>query len=366
MDITKSARDRIMSAFFELLKDKPYTKITVSAVIALAQVNRSTFYRNFENVEDLMECATDEVTKVIAVEPPFPVTDRASLERYGQLIMDLAAEYHQWAALLCSENGKSANGYRIANAVRDQLEAVKQAAGISDPEVDNCINLASPTLSFFFKAGFVFLAGDLSAPQAEIRFDPACSMLQNVGRLLSRRRGGSDYFHYDLLCAYVLLDSKDRQAYRDISVSELLATAGIARTEFYKYYKNIEDFFEAFEDACVYCALYWLTSIWDAHFEITEAQLAVFVNKEKVKMSIAKFFIHGRISDYFPKILSLVLRYLNAHIPGGLHEEEIMIFSFYTTEFAYAICSYLTGLTDYPTLKQTLDHLDGVRARHGI
>ena len=81
MDITKSARDRIMSAFFELLKDKPYTKITVSAVIALAQVNRSTFYRNFENVEDLMECATDEVTKVIAVEPPFPVTDRASLER---------------------------------------------------------------------------------------------------------------------------------------------------------------------------------------------------------------------------------------------------------------------------------------------
>ena len=338
----------------------------MSSLISSAQVNRSTFYRNFENVEDLMECATDEVTKAVAVPPPFPVTDRASLERYGQHMLDLAVEYRDRAALLCSENSKSANGFRIANAVRSRLETAKEAAGIRDPEVDNCIRLASPTLSFFFKAGNVFLEGDLSAPKAEIRFDPACSMLQNVGRLLAVRRGGSEYFHYDLICAYVKLDSQDAQTYRDISVTELLATAGIARTEFYLYYKNIEDFFESFEDASVHCALYWLTLFIENNHFPDEAQLAVFVNKDKVKTSIAKFFIHGRISDYFPKILNLVLRYMNAHIPGGLREDGVMTFSFYTTEFAYAICSYLTGITDYFALKQTLEHLEDVRGRYGI
>lgn len=361
-----NARDRIIKSFFALLKEKPYQKITVSAIIAGAQVNRSTFYRNFENVEDLMECATDEVTKVIAVPPVSPVTDRASLEAYGQHLMDLAAEHREWAALLCSENGKPTNGYRIANAVRERLEEERKAAGVDDPDVVNCINLASPTLSFYFKAGNVPLEGDPSVPQPEIEFDPQCSMLQNVGRLLARRRGGTEFFHYDLLCAYVLLDSKDRQGYRDISVSQLLATAGSARTEFYKYYKNIEDFFEAFEDACVHCALYWIIKLWDAHFMLDEKQLAVFVNKEEVKTSIVKFFVHGRISEYFPKILSLVLRYLNARVPGGLNDEGIMTFSFYTTEFAYAICSYLTGITDYAALKQTMDHLDQVRDRYGI
>ena len=81
MDATMTARDRILRAFFELLKNKPYQKITVSSLISSAQVNRSTFYRNFENVEDLMECATDEVTKAVAVPPPFPVTAMLSPSR---------------------------------------------------------------------------------------------------------------------------------------------------------------------------------------------------------------------------------------------------------------------------------------------
>jgi len=361
-----SAKERILKAFFELLREKPYNKITVSAIISTAHVNRSTFYRYYENVEDLMECATEELTQIITPAPPFQVTDADTLEKYSNIIFDLAKKHSVYIGLLSGENGKVSSAYRIANAIRDRLEEEKQKAGIDDPGVERCIRLSSPTLSFYFKAGNTLYDGNYYVPDAEIEFDPSCSMLQNVSRLLAKRRGGTHFFHYDLLCAYVILDSKGPQNYRDISVSQLLATAGTARTEFYKYYKNIEDFFEAFEDACVHCALYWLTGFIKAKQFPDEEDLNVFANKEAVRISIQKFFSHGRITDYFPRIMRMVLGFLNSHIPGGIKEDELMTLLYYLVEFAYAICSYLAGLTDYSALKKTLDHLQTVRIKYGI
>ncbi len=51
VSVTKQA---ITLAFFKLLETKPYKKITVSDVTALAGVNRMTFYYHFKDIDDLV------------------------------------------------------------------------------------------------------------------------------------------------------------------------------------------------------------------------------------------------------------------------------------------------------------------------
>ena len=366
MEPETSARERITAAFLALLADTPYTKIKVSALIAQAKVNRSTFYRYFENTEDLLECTAEALQQKIAVEPPFPVTDVSSLEDYADAIFALAQKHHATVALLGGENGDMAVAYRIAEAVKERLSAAKEAAGITDPAVENCLRMASPTLSFYFITGGVHALGKDRTPLVmEIEYDRSHSMLANVSLLLAKRVGGSPFFHYDLLCAYVKLDASNEQSYRNITVTQLLATAGISRTEFYKYYKNIGDFFEAFEDACVYCALYWLASFLKRGWP-DEAELKAFIRHDDVKVSIGKFFMHGRITAYFPKILNLVFRFVNGVVPGGLQEDKIISFSYYVTVFAYASCTYLIGISDYASLQKTFAYLQTVRGKYGV
>lgn len=361
-----SARARITEALFTLLADTPFHKIKVSSLVETARVNRSTFYRNFENTEDLLECVTEELQQKISVEPPFPVTDAASLERYANVIFDAAQEYREKIALLSGENGDLNIAYRIAEAVKERLSAEKDAAGITDPAVENCLKMAGPTLSFYFiTGGDSFLQDDRTPLVIELEYDRTHSMLANVSMLLAKRLGGSPFFHYDLICAYVRLDASDENAYRNVTVTQLLATAGISRTEFYKYYKNIGDFFEIFEDACVHCALYWLASFLRRGWP-DEAELNRFIRHNDVKISIGKFFLHGRISSYFSKILNLVFRFVNGVVRGGLPEDKILSFSYYVTVFAYAICTYFIGISDYDALQKTFAHLQTVRGKYGI
>ena len=365
-DVSGSARERIIAAFFRQLETVPYQKIRVSALIREAGVNRSTFYLYFENTDDLLECVTEELQQRIAVAPPFPVTDAASLEKYADVIFRLVRENHARASLLCGENGDMAVAYRLAEAVKDRLAAAKNAAGIRDEAVENCLKMASPSLSFYLMTGNAPLWEEKrEKPAMEIEYDRSHSMLANVSVLLSHRLGGSPFFHYDLLCAYVKLDARDENAYRDVTVTQLLATAGISRTEFYKYYKNIGDFFEAFENACVYCALYWLASFLKRGWP-SEAEMQAFVRHDDVRVSIGKFFTHGRISTYFPKILNLVFRFVNGLVPGGLSEEQTIPFSYYVTVFAYAICTYLIGISDYASLHKTFMYLQTVRGKYGV
>ena len=52
---TRYTRQVITDAFLQLLRQKPMEHITVKEVCALAQINRSTFYRQYKDCFDLME-----------------------------------------------------------------------------------------------------------------------------------------------------------------------------------------------------------------------------------------------------------------------------------------------------------------------
>lgn len=57
MNRTKKA---IIDVFWQLLEEKPYSKITVQSIVERCQVNRNTFYYHFQDIPTLVECSIQE------------------------------------------------------------------------------------------------------------------------------------------------------------------------------------------------------------------------------------------------------------------------------------------------------------------
>jgi len=63
------SRDKIKKVFLSLLDEKPFDLITVKEISSRAQINRSTFYRHYQDVFQLLiECVSEGVT--LLEDPP--------------------------------------------------------------------------------------------------------------------------------------------------------------------------------------------------------------------------------------------------------------------------------------------------------
>ena len=56
-------KEMIRKSFLELLKEKPAAKITVKELCEAADINRTTFYRNYLDIYDLYEKLEEELTE---------------------------------------------------------------------------------------------------------------------------------------------------------------------------------------------------------------------------------------------------------------------------------------------------------------
>lgn len=55
-----SVKTLIKKAFFDLLSEKDYAEITVSDLVNKAQIARMSFYRNFNNIDDVIDSIADD------------------------------------------------------------------------------------------------------------------------------------------------------------------------------------------------------------------------------------------------------------------------------------------------------------------
>lgn len=53
----------IIDAFWQLLEEKPYNKITVQSIVERCQVNRNTFYYHFRDIPSLTEHSIKDWTE---------------------------------------------------------------------------------------------------------------------------------------------------------------------------------------------------------------------------------------------------------------------------------------------------------------
>lgn len=63
----KKTKRAIRTAFYELIKEKPLEKITVTEIAARAEINKATFYAHYETIHDLVDQLEQEaVAEVIS------------------------------------------------------------------------------------------------------------------------------------------------------------------------------------------------------------------------------------------------------------------------------------------------------------
>jgi len=56
----KTAVDKIEEAFWECLREGPYSKITIASIVRKAHLNRNTFYYHFCDVDEMARCFVNE------------------------------------------------------------------------------------------------------------------------------------------------------------------------------------------------------------------------------------------------------------------------------------------------------------------
>ena len=102
-----TAEDAIFDAFFALLKEKEFDKITVADVSKKAGVVRSTFYNHYENVPALVEAAEDRTIRDIfrMMESFHPKDDRSVCRSYYLAICNYTKENPFVANLIRSPRG---------------------------------------------------------------------------------------------------------------------------------------------------------------------------------------------------------------------------------------------------------------------
>lgn len=75
------ARDAIQRTFRELLKEKPYSKITVTEICRASHLSRKTFYSNFQDKEDIAESIFEDgvIAPIRTMNEMFTIEQRSSL-----------------------------------------------------------------------------------------------------------------------------------------------------------------------------------------------------------------------------------------------------------------------------------------------
>ena len=185
-------------------------------------------------------------------------------------------------------------------------------------------------------------------------FDLSRSVQENLAHYMETELGGNSDFHYDLFGAYLkLTGAKD---YDEITVTELLETAGISRTQFYLYYRNMEDFTDKFFYCTFELAIEFALHICRRRDVMPETQLNTLrdtVYKTYTRKTLQRLFRSGKIIEEIAYILAnLFGRYREAIETENninLNDYQLETLKYYVCKMTVEALRYYLGRTDYET-----------------
>lgn len=104
---TKKSSDKMKRAFFELVEEKHYSKITVTELISKADVSRTTFYRHYKDVYDMydkicVELLEDVLYKLV---PSCINKGEYDLAAIFEVFCERMISRRYYIGLLCGKNG---------------------------------------------------------------------------------------------------------------------------------------------------------------------------------------------------------------------------------------------------------------------
>ena len=178
------SRRLIREAFLELLRRKPYEKITVTDIVALADINRSTFYAHYPDVRGLVEEMVKEVldrSDALAremnmtdfLEDPMPFL--STLISYGQ-------ENAELYALLCRSD--------FAMRQVEQLKLTLMERVRSAPEIPERIRTSS---AFHIQMAF-FIGGVINLYMLWLQGQLNCTVDEITEQLAQLIKNNADVY----------------------------------------------------------------------------------------------------------------------------------------------------------------------------
>lgn len=103
--MNESAESRLEKAYFELIKNTHYTKISVSDLIKLAGVSRTTFYRHYVDVIDMHRRICEKMGEAFFIKCLDKVVSLESEEEITECILEIFRIQEKYVALISGENG---------------------------------------------------------------------------------------------------------------------------------------------------------------------------------------------------------------------------------------------------------------------
>lgn len=88
----------LVASLLQLMKEKPFDKITISEITDKADLDRSTFYRNFDSKEDLLRLYIDDIAKeyvnrLIRIE-------NVDMEKVADIFLSIMQEHEEFIITL--------------------------------------------------------------------------------------------------------------------------------------------------------------------------------------------------------------------------------------------------------------------------
>lgn len=347
-----SAKERVREAFLQKLAEKPCAKITVSELIQAANVNRSTFYRNWEDVPTLLEDMEKTLTDELLGEPTSDVHTAQELEAYTMRVFEKMRGNAECLRLLAGKNGEPRFPHDFGCRLRETLTEIADREKLRDEKLRRCIGLSTVFVSSYV---YDIIGRDPSGiTPTPYDYDLSVSFSENVGRVMAESRGGNPDFHEALWTAHTILRTKQEPDEAGISVTKLLQTAGFGRTEFYRFYTNIETFEEEMRNASVSVAAAWGYLAYVTPEFMLQENMERFLPKAYIQKALFGFLVNNEMTVYFPPIQGEILRRIEENVRkktgAGLPLEQRWRIIFYMDYFAAQVCQYYLGRLTYRDL----------------
>lgn len=123
-EITEATREAFITAFFRLAEIKNIYRITIKEITNLAGYNRTTFYRYFEDIFDLIEYTEDQfIDGMLSVLLPQVRISSTLDDRFFQLFLEQFYDSKERLAILISDSNRAAFIRRLQQRLQDSLNS---------------------------------------------------------------------------------------------------------------------------------------------------------------------------------------------------------------------------------------------------
>lgn len=161
-DGEKSAYDRLVDGFWEMLACMPYGRMSVRELLRRTSLAKNTFYYHFDDMDDLARRAVATLT-IPELPKLFISGAPATASNLGSMLLAPDNRLRlQRLSVLLSGNGSALQPLLTENVI----EAWKEALGYHDEEVSEYIE----TLMAFAAGGLVSMLKDTPPDEYVVRF----------------------------------------------------------------------------------------------------------------------------------------------------------------------------------------------------